>query len=137
MPVNPSHEGLTAQGWNWSSAIAKRYVTNHGILDIGQNYTTSDGATRIYTELQDDYCSPYLTLGIDGTVTIDWGDGTTPSTATGSSLTTEVSTRHQYAKGGKYVISISGGSINFISKSWQESNSASRFFPKRLLSGSS
>jgi len=27
--------------------------------------------------------------------------------------------------------------INFKCKSWQESNSASRFFPKRLLSGSS
>ena len=30
MPANPSHEGLTAQGWNWSLADAKAYVAKYG-----------------------------------------------------------------------------------------------------------
>ena len=29
-PENPSHEGLTAQGWNWSFEGAKSYVTKYG-----------------------------------------------------------------------------------------------------------
>ena len=36
MPDNPSHDGLTAQGWNWSLNDAKTYVTANGKLDVGQ-----------------------------------------------------------------------------------------------------
>ena len=31
MPANPTHDGLTAQGWNWSLANAKAYVASMGI----------------------------------------------------------------------------------------------------------
>ena len=50
MPTNPSHEGLTSQGWNWTLSDAKTYVTKNGTLDIGQMYVTDDGKTRIYIE---------------------------------------------------------------------------------------
>ena len=36
MPDNPSHDGLTAQGWNWSLSDAKSYVASYGELDVGQ-----------------------------------------------------------------------------------------------------
>ena len=48
LPANPTHEGLTAQGWNWSLADAKEYVSTYGKLDIGQMYATDDGDTRLY-----------------------------------------------------------------------------------------
>lgn len=62
LPSNPSHDGLTAQGWNWTLADAKSYVASYGFLDIGQNYVTSDGKTRIYVQLQEGNCPPSLRL---------------------------------------------------------------------------
>ena len=47
MPDNPSHDGLTAQGWNWSLADAKAYVAKYGRLNIGQIYVTTSGDTEI------------------------------------------------------------------------------------------
>lgn len=35
MPANPTHSGLTAQGWNWSLSDAKTYVQTYGKLNIG------------------------------------------------------------------------------------------------------
>ena len=106
MPANPTHEGLTAQGWNWSLADAKTYVTDYVMLEIGQTYITDDGKTRIYISLDEGRLSPYLGFAINGTATVDWGDETT-STVTGSSASTIVSTQHIYSEAGDYVISIS------------------------------
>lgn len=105
MPANPTHEGLTAQGWNWSLADAKTYVAKYGKLDVGQMYITNDGKTRIYIHLEDGRLAPYLGLAVNGTATVEWGDGNT-STVTGSSTTTVISTQHNYATAGDYVISI-------------------------------
>lgn len=38
MPSNPTHEGLTAQGWNWTLSDAKDGVNSYGKLDIGQYF---------------------------------------------------------------------------------------------------
>ena len=109
MPPNPSHSGLTAQGWNWSLSDAKAQVTASVKCDIGQTYTTDDGCTRIYITLGDaslgwDGLSLYLGFYLNGTATIDWGDNTTPETVTESSA--NISTPHTYASAGDYVISI-------------------------------
>lgn len=40
MPDNPTHEGLTAQGWNWSLSDAQSYVASYGFLTIGQMHLT-------------------------------------------------------------------------------------------------
>lgn len=107
MPSNPSHEGLIAQGWNCDElATAKSYVSDYGKLDLGQVYTTSDGKTRLYVDLLEEAKSPVLRLYLYGntTVNIDWGDGSAISTLSGTSQAVEE--RHNYASGGKYVISI-------------------------------
>ena len=109
-PANPTHEGLTAQGWNWSLIDAKNYVLFCGMLDIGQMYTTSDGKTRVYIELEEGRLSPYFGLGVNGTCDIDWGDGSTHDTLTGTSLTTNKYVRHTYAAAGAYVITVDPGS---------------------------
>ena len=117
MPSNPTHEGLTAQGWNWTLSDAKDGVNSYGKLDIGQYFVTDDGATRIYVNFDNEYrLNPYLCFGVNGTATIDWGDNTT-STATGTDLYTLVATQHTYTAPGKYVISISGGEIMFSTTS--------------------
>lgn len=108
MPSNPSHTGLTAQGWNWSLSDAKAQVTAMGRCIIGQMYTTSDGKTRLYLRFADSArLSPYLALCPNGTVTIDWGDGSTADTLTGTSLTTLKYAQHTYPGTGDYVMTLS------------------------------
>ena len=112
LPDNPSHTGLTAQGWNWSLNDAKTFVSEYGGLDIGQLYVTESGKTELDIELRE-LLSPTLGLCINGTVDIDWGDGTSHSTATGSSLTTLIGANHTYASAGNYTIKIGASSGNY------------------------
>lgn len=106
MPANPSHTGLVAQGWNWTLADAKTYVTGWGFLDIGQMYTTLSGATELDIVLYQGRLEPSLSLAVNGTVSINWGDGSAASTVTGTSLTSRISTQHSYASPGAYTIKI-------------------------------
>lgn len=108
MPSNPSHAGLTAQGWNWTLADAKAYVADAGVLDIGQIYNTDDGATRLYLENVD---TRQITLNysINGTATIDWGDNSATDQISGSSLGTYTSIAHSYEFVNKAVIKITIG----------------------------
>ena len=115
MPANPTHGGLTAQGWNWSLANAKAYVAKYGKLNIGQMHITNDGKTRIYIHLEEGRTSPVLGVCPNGTVDIDWGDGTTHDTLTGSDTSRAVYTSaHNYAAPGDYVIQLTvTGSMGF------------------------
>ena len=104
LPPLPSHDGLTCQGWNWSLADIKalgRAVT------VGAMYITDDGKTRIYIHLEEEWKSPVLGCCPNGTVTVDWGDGTTPDILTGTStLTIEYTSNHTYAAPGDYIIEL-------------------------------
>ena len=121
LPENPTHEGLTAQGWNWTKAQISTQLTAmpDAPVWIGQMYITSDGTTQIDLTLEAPYLSPYLVLAVNGTVDVDWGDGSTHDTVTGTSLSTEKLQQHVYAAGGSYTIKISvtSGSFAFYSGS--------------------
>ena len=66
-----------------------------------------DGKTRIYIHLEDGRLSPMLGICPNGTVTVDWGDGTEPDTLTGTSrATVRYTPTHNYAAAGDYVISL-------------------------------
>ena len=106
MPSNPTHDGLTAQGWNWTLADAQAYVAKYGRLSIGQMYVTADNDTYIDIVLYDGRLQPSLGIAINGTVNIDWGDGTVVDTVTGTSLTTVKYTQHIYANEGSYTIKL-------------------------------
>ena len=121
MPANPTHEGLTSQGWNWSLTDAQDYVEDYGKLVIGQMYITDDGKTRIHIKLEEGRLSPRLCLYINGTVDVDWGDETEHTTMTGSSLNTLQATIHEYAAPGNYVIALSVTTGTFTFKN-AESN---------------
>lgn len=105
LPANPSHQGLTAQGWNWTLADAKAYVASYGFLDIGQNYITSDGKTRFYITLLNGRLSVSLNLNQSAAngITIDWGDGSATETNSGTGDLAPAFS-HTYASAGDYVI---------------------------------
>ena len=116
-PSNPIHDGLISQGWNWSleNAKAQMVAQPNDKLYIGQMYITASGDTEIDVGFDDSArLSPILTIAVNGTVSIDWGDNTT-NTQTGTSLTTILSVSHTYASKGSYTIKVSviTGSFQF------------------------
>jgi hypothetical protein len=54
LPDNPSHTGLTAQGWNWTKNQIDAQLTAvpDGVVWVGQMYITDDEKTRIYIHLE-------------------------------------------------------------------------------------
>lgn len=102
MPANPSHTGLIAQGWNWSLTNAKTYVAKYGKLNIGQMYVTTSGDTEIDIQLGIGRNKPYLGVCVDGTVDIDWGDGSAHDTLTSNSAYNTMKTiQHIYPDTGE------------------------------------
>ena len=112
LPDYPSHDGLTCQSWNWSLADLK---TTNRKINVGAMYITDDGKTRIYICLEEGRTSPMLGVCPNGTVTVDWGDGTTPDTLTGTSTTiVKWTPNHAYAAPGEYVIKLTvDGTMGF------------------------
>lgn len=112
LPDYPSHDGLVCQGWNWTLADLK---TTNRKMNVGAMYITDDGKTRIYIRLEEGRTSPMLGVCPNGTVTVDWGDGTTPDTLTGTSTSTVKWTpNHAYAAPGEYVIKLTAdGTMGF------------------------
>ena len=106
LPDLPTREGLTCQGWNYTLAKAKEYVTSYGILDIGATYITDDGKTRLYIKIAANgrmTVHLYFSQSAANGVTIDWGDGSTTQTLTG---TGNKNTTHTYASIGDYIITL-------------------------------
>ena len=116
LPDYPSHEGLTCQGWNWSLADLK---TTNRKMNVGAMYITDDGKTRVYIRLEEGRTSPMLGVCPNGTVTVDWGDGTTPDTLTGTNaLAVQWTPNHAYAAPGEYVIKLTvDGTMGFFGSS--------------------
>ena len=118
MPQNPTHEGLTAQGWNWTLEEAQDYVSKYGILEVGQMYITDDGKTRIYIELPEEnfpsYETQWLGIYVNGKVEIDWGEEGAKEIVSSSSLNTLISKFHSYSSPGKYIITIEVLSGSFV-----------------------
>ena len=103
LPTLPSHDGLVCQGWNWTLEAIKslnRPVT------VGAMYITDDGATRLHIRIATvgRMTVPlYIGQTVANGVSIDWGDGSTTQTLSG---TGNVNTFHTYAEPGDYVISL-------------------------------
>lgn len=67
----------------------------------------NDGKTHLYISVNEVTRSLSLGLCVNGSVTIDWGDGSAPSTLTGINSTTTVRATHEYDDIGDYHIRIS------------------------------
>lgn len=102
LPTNPTHAGLTAQGWNWT--LADLQAENRP-MEVGQMYITNDGKTRLYIRIEAEgrmTLPLYISQTVENGVTIDWGDGATETLAG----TGYVNTTHTYASIGEYTITL-------------------------------
>jgi hypothetical protein len=105
-PPLPTQKGLICQGWNHSIEEAKEYVVANGKLDIGANYITDDGKTRLYIRIAARgrmEASLFFYQTIENGVTIDWGDGSASYTVSGKGAR---NTFHNYSDIGDYCISL-------------------------------
>lgn len=121
LPTPPSHDGLTFQEWNWDLADIKTELqTGSGACCIGAHYTTNDGKSHFYIDLkqEDGYDTVNMYISRDsGTITVEWGDGTSNSYAA------SVSATHTYENYGEYEIKVAG--------KWTIVNSQMFLRPKR------
>ena len=69
----------------------------------------NDGNTHIWITVAEGRQSMMLGAYVNGTVTIDWGDGTEPNVLTGTRTngTAKRTPIHEYAKAGDYIITLS------------------------------
>ena len=106
LPDNPTHEGLTAQGWNWDLADIQSCISDYGSLNIGQMYITDDSTTRLYIRVGKERKIVPLCFkqSVDRGVQVDWGDGSSVQTFNGT--TTKILTSHTYSDSGDYVIKL-------------------------------
>ena len=106
MPELPTQQGLICQGWNYTIEDAQEYVSEYGALEIGANYITDDGKTRLYITIATEgrmkvpLC---FSQTVANGVTIDWGDGSATKTLSGVGAK---STSHEYKAIGSYVITL-------------------------------
>ena len=100
LPASPAHQGLTFQSWNWSLQDIKAQLQIAPLCDIGATYIPTDGATTFRMLFPSDIrTEPALSFQLkNGTLTIDWGDGSTPDTVTESSTSyVDKTVTHQMA----------------------------------------
>lgn len=126
LPPLPTQPGLVCQEWNWSLSGMQTYVSEYGRCEVGATYITDDGKTRIYVTLPEGHISPMLGVCPNGTVTVDWGDGSTPDTLTGTSTSSvQWTPPHEYEKPGDYVIALTvDGSMGFYGTNYDDRGSA-------------
>lgn len=107
LPPGIEHDGLVFQEWNWTLAGIK---SANRFIEVGANYITDDGNTRVYVELDEGRTTPMIGLVVNGTAEIDWGDGTENDTIVGTATTQSYENTqfvpHEYAKPGDYKITI-------------------------------
>ena len=113
LPALPSHEGLVCQGWNYTLAEIRDEPFK---VNVGCNYTTSDGSTRLYISAVAG--APiqtfplYLRLAPQSSVTVEWGDGTSSELQNGDLLPQVKYISHSYSaprSDTEFCICISGG----------------------------
>ncbi len=92
-------------------------------------YITDDGKTRIHITVSDMTKSFWLGLAPNGTLSIDWGDGSENSSMTGTSDTTIKTVQHTYATTGNYIISVEviSGGFAFYSTSGESTRLFSKY----------
>lgn len=99
LPNNPSHDRLVAQGWNWTLADIRSYITDYpeAVATVGQMYDTVSGLTEFDITVTK---ATGLTVVCNMVGNKNWGDGTSDN-----------ATSHTYADYGDYTITCDGTSI--------------------------
>ena len=114
-PEQPVHQGLKSEGYNISLVDAKNFVTKYGYLNIGAQYSTTDGKEHVFITLPNANTSVVMKLHFcySGLLTVDWGDGTvenlTQVTTSGHYPT------HTYINAGDYEIKVNQTDYEYLS----------------------
>lgn len=97
LPDLPTRTGLVCQGWNWTLPEIKALGRK---VQVGANYITDDGKTRLYITIPDVVSTGTIQLcflqTVANGVTVDWGDGSAAQTFAG---TGEIQTTHHFTAG--------------------------------------
>ena len=97
LPTLPSHNGLICQCWNHTIQDVRTYSNR---LNVGCNYVTSDGATRLYISACSKTPIPefpiILAVTEHSSATIDWGDGTVDTVTNTDHIAQSISTYHTF-----------------------------------------
>ena len=124
LPSQPTHEGLTFQGWSSSATIINNTITvsNDNVV-IGAVYTTTSGLSEFDITLTKT-SGLSVTLNMDGTK--NWGDGTS-----------NTETTHTYSTVGDYTITCNGKSIVALGLFGQSDHRTyNNYFVKKIRLGS-
>lgn len=103
LPPAPKQPGLIFQEWNWGLEDIKAHNRK---VNVGANYITDDGKTRLYIELPSAYTldvSVLLNTTVANGVVVDWGDGSATEPVPTKGNTT---ISHTYPNAGRYVIAL-------------------------------
>lgn len=123
LPDVPTHSNLKDGTWNYTLQQLTTQFNSMGACDVGANYMTKSGDTEIDVRFADAArLSPIMSIAVNGTVELDWGDGSSVVTLTGTSLTTRLEPNHTYAEPGDYTIvihSVSGSWTFYTASSYQ------------------
>ena len=107
LPAVPTHDKLTNGTWNYTLAQVTTQFNAMGTCDVGANYDTVSGDTEIDIVLPPGRLSPIFTCTIaNGSILVDWGDGTAKTKLWGWSINTRVTSQHTYAQPGAYTIKV-------------------------------
>ncbi len=112
-PSQPTHTGLTADGWNWSLSDAQTFIRNTcDCLNIGALYITNDNWTRFYIDIPEEMEREYIEWRLSFRVTkkngiqVDWGDGSAIERPSVNANTNTNTSNHRYYHAGKYCIRV-------------------------------
>lgn len=117
LPPLPNNQGFKDEAWNWTLAEIKTHLTAYpnSTLTVGVNLMTSDEKTHVFYEVREDTKTIYVCIGLNGTATVEWGDGSADSTITGYSVAGYYYAPHTYSTAGTYEIKISvSGSMSLM-----------------------
>lgn len=101
LPTPPAHKGLVFQEWNYNLSDIQTYDRQY--IDVGANYTTDDGKTHMFVEIEvDDYEFKFnFSTSVVFYLSFDWGDGSEPDRFNyGQNIS------HIYEKAGSYDLTI-------------------------------
>ena len=73
---------------------------------MANEWAIKDGKTRLYLSLTNGYLSPSFAFYLDGTATINWGDGSDPVVIESDDINKLITAQYDYDDPGNYTVAI-------------------------------